>query len=565
MVENPKILVKIAEKIGFLSKKKLNEAMEEQKRTGERLPAVLVRLGYLAKEELGIALANQFNMETVKLSEKEISIELLKSFDAELVKRHRFIPLEKEKGKLIVAIDNPLNLFAFSYLENQLKCKMNAFLITPKELDQALEKFFGFEEPRITSLYKKLRDEDLHIEGFGDELEETPADDAPIIKLVHVLILEGFRSRASDIHLEPLENRFRIRYRIDGVLHDAPGPPKRLEAAIISRVKIMARMDIAEKRLPQDGRIKIKLAGKDLDLRVSTLPGLYGESVVLRILDRSSLLKDMADLGFSLRDQKEFEKLLGITNGIILVTGPTGSGKTTTLYSALSRLNQADRKIVTVEDPIEYQISGINQVEVKPYIGLTFAQSLRSILRQAPDILMIGEIRDLETAEIAIRSALTGHLVLSTLHTNDACSAVTRLIDMGVKPFLVASSLRAVLSQRLVRKICSYCKEAYQPSLNELTEVGLKEGDIPEVTFYRGKGCPKCNQTGFRERIAIFELLLMSEQLRKIIYGKPSSTQIKDIAQKEGMFTLREDGWAKVFAGITTLTEVSRVTIGDDD
>ncbi len=565
MDKRQKNLMEIVEKIGFLSKKKLNEAVEEQNRSGERLASILVKFGHLNKEDMGIALANQFNMEAVKLSQKELPAELLKNFDADLVKTHRFIPIEKVRGGLTIAIDNPLNLFALPYLEALLKCKLKAFLTTSRELNEALEKFFGAGESRITSLYKKLREEDLHITREEEQLEELQPDDAPIIKLVHLLILEAFRSRASDIHLEPLENRFRVRYRIDGVLHDAPGPPKRLEGAVISRVKIMAGMDIAEKRLPQDGRIKVSLSGKDLDLRVSTLPGLYGESVVLRILDRSSLIKDLTELGFSVRDQKKFEELLTITNGIILVTGPTGSGKTTTLYSALTRLNQPDRKIITVENPIEYQISGINQVEVRPFIGLTFAQSLRSILRQAPNIIMIGEIRDLETAEIAIRAALTGHLVLSTLHTNDAPGAITRLIDMGIKPFLAASSLRAVLSQRLVRKICSYCKESYQPALNELREVGLKEGDIPGITFCRGKGCPECNQTGYRDRIGIFELLVLSEELRDLIYHNPSSSQIREIAQKEGMFTLRDDGWAKVFGGITTLTEVLRVTVGDVD
>lgn len=562
MAERVKILIKIVEQIGFLDRKKLNEALEEQKRSGERLSAILVKLGYLAKEELGLALVDKFNMESVKLSENNFSLELLKNFDSELVQTHRFLPLEKIKETLIVAIDNPLNLLAFPYLEGKLKSRLNGVLTTPEEMDKYLGMFFGGELSHFTTLYQKLREEDLHIEG-GLEVEEVQPDDAPIIKLVHLLILEAFRSRASDVHLEPLENRFRIRYRIDGVLHETPGPPKRLEAAVISRVKIMARMDIDEKRLPQDGRIKINISGKDLDLRVSTLPGLYGESVVLRILDRSSLLKDLTELGFSPRDQKNFEKLLSINNGIILVTGPTGSGKTTTLYSALSRLNKPNRKIVTVEDPIEYQISGINQVEVKPQIGLSFAQSLRSILRQAPDILMIGEIRDLETAEIAIRAALTGHLVLSTLHTNDSPGAITRLIDMGIQPFLVASSLRAVLSQRLVRRICPHCKEAYHPTLNELMEVGLKGEDIPEVTFFRGKGCPECNQTGYLGRIAIFELLTMSDELKQMIYYKPSSTQIKELAQKNGMFTLREDGWMKVFAGITTLTEAARVTMGD--
>jgi general secretion pathway protein E/type IV pilus assembly protein PilB len=393
--------------------------------------------------------------------------------------------------------------------------------------------------------------------------DEVTEADAPIIKLVSLIILEAFRSRASDIHLEPLEKKFRVRYRVDGVLHEVESPPKRLQSAIVSRVKIMANMSIAEKRLPQDGRIQINVMGRDLDLRVSAIPSSHGESIVMRILDKESLQLGLPKLGFLSDDQQTFERLIGLSDGILLVTGPTGSGKTTTLYACLNYINRPDRKIITVEDPVEYQLSGINQVHVRSDIGLTFASALRSILRQAPNIIMIGEIRDMETAEIAVNASLTGHLVFSTLHTNDAPSAVTRLIDIGVKPFLVASSVRGIMAQRLVRKVCEKCKEPAQADERELRLLGPAAARVAEAQLYRGRGCADCNHTGYRGRLGIFEILVINDEIRHMIYERISASQLRGRARELGMRTLREDGLRKVVSGVTTLDEVFRVTMGD--
>ncbi|MBN1269617.1 MAG: Flp pilus assembly complex ATPase component TadA, partial [Kiritimatiellae bacterium] len=389
--------------------------------------------------------------------------------------------------------------------------------------------------------------------------------DAPIIKLVSLVILEAFRNRASDIHLEPLAKKFRVRYRIDGVLHEVDSPPKRLQSAIISRVKIMANMSIAEKRLPQDGRIQINVMGRDLDLRVSSIPSNHGESIVMRILDKQSLLLGLPQLGFFSDDQQTFERLIGLSDGILLVTGPTGSGKTTTLYACLNYINRPDRKIITVEDPVEYQLSGINQVHVRTDIGLTFAAALRSILRQAPNIIMIGEIRDMETAEIAVNASLTGHLVFSTLHTNDAPSAIIRLIDIGVKPFLVASSTRAIMAQRLVRRICEKCKEEYQPTDAQLRLLGPAAQQFAQAQLFRGRGCTDCMFSGFRGRVGIFEIFVVNDEVRHLIFERVSASELRTKARELGMRTLREDGLRKVVAGATTLDEVLRVTMGDVD
>jgi len=377
--------------------------------------------------------------------------------------------------------------------------------------------------------------------------------------------MEAYRNRASDIHIEPLEKRLRVRYRIDGMLHEVDNPPKRLQPAIISRIKIMANMSIAEKRIPQDGRIQIPVMGRTLDLRVSSLPTNHGESIVMRILDKSTLMLGLADLGFFSDDQQKMEKLISLPDGIFLVTGPTGSGKTTTLYACLNSINKPDRKIITVEDPVEYQLTGINQVQVNADINLTFASALRSILRQAPNIIMIGEIRDLETANIAVQASLTGHLVFSTLHTNDAPSAVTRLIDIGVKPFLVASSCRAIMAQRLVRRVCQKCREPYTPSDYEMEILGLKSEEVGKATIYRGKGCPDCARTGYRGRTGIYEVFTLDEEVRQLIYERVASNTLRARGRELGMRTLREDGVRKILSGMTTPEEVISITQGDEN
>lgn len=550
---------------GAVGEKELAEALEEQRNSGESLGAILLRHGYVSSEALCEALSIQFGMERVNLSEYQVEKEVINKIPASLAKRHKILPLKMDDNTLTVVIANPLNLPVLDNLRVMLGCELEGVLATEEEINSALDKYYGADQESIDSMIEEIDERDVTFVGGEEEADSggETEDEAPVIKLVSLIILEAFRQRASDIHIEPLQNRFRVRYRIDGVCREVPGPPKRLQGSVISRVKIMAGMDIAEKRLPQDGRIKLNLLGKEVDLRVSTLPALHGESVVLRILDKSSLLLDLGDLGFLEEDKKRFQSVLALPNGIILVTGPTGSGKTTTLYACLNKMNKPDKKLITVEEPVEYQLSGINQTQVKPEIGLTFAKVLREMLRQAPDIVMVGEIRDFETAEIAIRAALTGHLVFSTLHTNDASGAMTRLVDMGVKPFLVASSIQGVMAQRLVRVICPDCKEPYQPRRDELMELGLSPEDVSGLEFYQGRGCRECSKTGYRGRVAIFEVLLMSDPIRDLVLNGASSTEIKERARQLGMRTLREDGWQKVFKGITTIDEVVRVTQTD--
>jgi type IV pilus assembly protein PilB len=448
---------------------------------------------------------------------------------------------------------------------------VEARVATPEDIEAALGKYYGGGgSARDDSVSKMIQDitegevEIGNIGTLGGDDEQVVEADAPLIKLVNQVIVEAFKSRASDIHLEPLAKKFRVRYRIDGVLHEMPGPPKTLQASIISRLKIQSNMSIAERRIPQDGRIQASVGSKLIDLRVSCLPTVHGESIVMRILDKEGLRLGLPELGFFTDDQQTFERLIGLPDGILLVTGPTGSGKTTTLYSCLNYINRPDRKIITVEDPVEYQLAGINQVQVNETIGFTFASALRSMLRQAPNIVMLGEIRDLETASIAINASLTGHLVFSTLHTNDAPSAVTRLIDIGVKPFLVASSTRALMAQRLVRKICKKCIAPYEPTDTELRALGIDPNNLgPDAKISKGKGCPDCKKTGHRGRFGIFEIFVIDDEARKLIYEKVPATVLRARAREMGMRTLREDGTRKVLAGLTTCDEVIRGTMAE--
>jgi len=551
--------------IGLLTEEQLEFALREQEETGERLSDVLIRLGFLSREDLTQALSAHFGLVPVKLSEYNPTPEVVARVPPPLARKYKIVPLEVKDGVLTIALSDPLDFLGLENLEKMLGTKIKAVLANEREIEQMINRLYGVEEETIDTILEELTEQDITFaQTVSEVVEETElAEEAPIIRLVSLLILEAFRARASDIHVEPMANKLRIRYRIDGVLHEVPAPPKRLEGAIISRIKILAGMDIAEKRLPQDGRIMVNVMGRQLDLRVSSLPGIHGESVVMRILDKSSLLYGLTELGFLEEDLERWKSVISLPNGIILVTGPTGSGKTTTLYAVLNELNLPDRKIITIEDPVEYQISGINQLQVKPQIGLTFANALRSILRQSPDIIMVGEIRDTETAEIAVRAALTGHLVFSTLHTNDAAGAVTRLIDMGIKPFLVASALQAVMAQRLVRKVCPKCAEPAKIEEPILREIEQVVGTLEGANFLRGKGCSECNMTGYRGRTAIFELLVVSENIRKLILQRATSYQIREAARAEGMKLLREDGWIKVYRGITTPEEVIRITQQD--
>lgn len=553
MIKQQEMVKEVVKNIGLLDDEKIRRALEEQLNTKERLVKILVRLGYVASESVGAALVPQIGLLPVQVKIESIDPKAIDAVRSNLAMVHRIVPLKIELNTLFIGTDDPLNFLASDFFEKITGFDIDMSLVQTVDLDKALAELY-------TAKHKeKLHQSDLS--KFSDEIKDVKLEsDAPVIKLVNMIIEEAVRRRASDIHVEPLENKFRIRYRIDGVLHEIPGPPKRLQGSIISRLKIMAGMDIAEKRLPQDGRIKTKVEQKELDLRVSSLPAMHGESVVMRILDKSSFMVGIEDMGFLPDNKKDFEKLINLPNGMILVTGPTGSGKTTTLYATLIQVNQKERKVITIEDPVEYQLDGINQVQVKPQINLTFANGLRSMLRQAPDIIMVGEIRDLETAEIAVQSALTGHLILSTLHTNDASSAVTRLVDMGIKPYLVASTVQGILAQRLVRTICPSCRQSYKPSQEEIEILSLTSDALKDFELYRGKGCSMCNNTGFKGRMGIFELLVMNDKIRELVLENVSSTEICHKAKEFGMRVLKEDGIEKVKMGYTTIEEVLRVT-----
>ena len=466
----------------------------------------------------------------------------------------------------MVAVSDPLDIDTIDSLSFLLQREIELVCSSPEKIREALIKYYGTAEEAADVIRKKIGgdvDFDLEFAG-GAEIAGGDETDAPIIRMVSMLLVEAYRLRASDIHLEPLDKKFRVRFRIDGVLQEMQSPPKRLQSAIVSRLKIMTgSMSIAEKRLPQDGRIQVKIKRKPLDLRVSTIPTNHGESVVMRLLDKSSLLLGLPELGFFSDDQDTFERLIKLPDGILLVTGPTGSGKTTTLYACLNYVNKSDRKIITVEEPIEYQMNGINQVQVNPDIGMTFPAALRSILRQAPNIVMIGEIRDLETASIATNASLTGHLVFSTLHTNDAPSAVARLVDIGLQPFLVASSVRAMMAQRLVRRLCSNCKESGELTETELRALRIDPGQLGEAQVMKPVGCDQCRKTGYKGRMGIFEIFTIDDEVRHMINKRSSTLLLRQRARELGMRTLREDGVRKVLAGLTSAEEVISVTVGD--
>jgi len=476
------------------------------------------------------------------------------------------VPVANTEAGLVVAISDPLNFETLDSLRFLLKREVELVCATEDQIKAALIKYYGSADDAADELMKQLGgDIDLGSVHLGAEGQaEGDSADAPIIKMVSSMILEAHRLRASDIHIEPLENRLRVRFRIDGVMQEMQNPPKKLQSAIVSRIKIMTgSMSIAEKRLPQDGRIQVKMGKNAVDLRVSTIPCTHGESVVMRILDKTSLMIGMSELGFLSDDQEIFERLVALPDGILLVTGPTGSGKTTTLYACLNYINKPDRKIITVEDPVEYQMTGINQVQVLPEIGMDFPRALRSILRQAPNIIMIGEIRDAETANIAINASLTGHLVLSTLHTNDAPSAVARLVDIGVQPFLVSSSIRAIMAQRLVRKNCANCRAPHEMNESELSALNIDPSQTQLVNVMKGTGCELCRRTGYKGRMGIFEIFLVDDEVRRMVNERSSTIQLRERARQLGMRTLREDGVRKVLSGLTTPDEVITSTMSD--
>lgn len=588
---------------GVITKDQLEEAVHRQQTSmsGKKLGEVLVRLGYISKSHISEGLADQLGIPIIKISEREIPERTRGLIDVRIAQVYKVIPIEEEGPVLKIATSDPTNINAMDNLSRLLERPVEPVLATSEEISEALNKYYGLAETTVETMLStvssastmstlstmsnlssldssagslgSLSSSDMTLSSMsmdsidvddaavkGDDEDE---DDSPVVRYVHHVIMEAFRLRASDIHIEPGKFDVKVRYRIDGVLQLMPTPPKRAQDAIISRLKIMSGMDIAEKRVPQDGRIKIQIAGKMIDLRVSSLPAFYGASIVMRILDKESLKLGLGQLGFSPDVQLAWEKLLENSTGVILVTGPTGSGKTTTLYASLHNLNKPDRKLITVEDPVEYQLTGINQVQIQHEIGWNFTRALRAIFRQDPDIVMVGEIRDLETAEIAIKAALTGHLVFSTLHTNDAPSAFVRLVDVGVKPFLVASGVRAVLGQRLVRTNCTTCKAPYTPEKIEAERLGIKF-DMDKVELMHGEGCDNCHGTGYTGRLGVYELLLMDDELRAMIMDGSSSIKLRLAARRNGMSTLREDAWKKALAGITTIEEVNKRTKMDE-
>ncbi len=554
MTSNDEYVVQLLTERGFVTGEQVDAASKSMRAENETTLDVLVSSGALSEDDVLGTVADQFGLKYCHVNADAIDPEIVKEIPADIAKKYGVVPVVADEDAITVALSDPMGYDAIDSLRYVLHGRDVEAVISPRaEVAAAMAKLYQADEPADV----QTRDE------FGDS-EDATGDDAPVIRLATLLITNAIKMKASDIHLEPMEKEFRVRYRIDGALRKMDSPPKRLQGAIISRIKIMSKMKISEKRAPQDGRIQISVNGKDLDLRVNSVPTNHGESIVMRVLDKSNLALGLPQLGFLSDDQTTFERLIKLPDGVVLVTGPTGSGKTTTLYACLGQINTPDKKLITVEDPVEYQMSGINQVQVNKDVGLDFSAALRSILRQAPNIVMIGEIRDEETAGIAMEAALTGHLVFSTLHTNDAPSAVTRLLDIGVKPFLVASALRAAMAQRLVRAICENCREPYTPSDREIKMLGQFSKTMPEKMFH-GVGCEKCSKSGYKGRKGIFEIFKVDDAIQRLIFDHAPATLLRQRAREMGMRTLREDGMLKVANGMTSLSEVLRVTMGDAD
>ncbi len=545
-----------------LSPEQLEEALKRQQEEGGRIGEVLIRLKFLKEETLLKGLCVQWQLPYVPtLNLNSIDPSLTLDIPLSLAKRHLFLPIKRAGDLIRCATSKPMNLTALDDFRLLLGAPMELAVVPPGEMLRCINQVY---ELATESPEEAISDfSGTSLSELAEELAEPEDildtdDEAPMIQLVNSIFFQAAQQKASDIHFEPFEREIKVRFRVDGVLYNILSPPKRLQSALISRVKIMAGMNIAEKRLPQDGRISLRIGGREIDIRVSDIPTAHGERLVLRFLEKTNESLNLSDIGLSPRDLSAIERLIRLAHGIILVTGPTGSGKTTTLYSALNKINSPDKNIITIEDPIEYQLNGIGQIQVNTKIDLTFAKGLRSILRQDPDVIMVGEIRDVETAGIAIHASLTGHLVFSTLHTNDAAGAVTRLLDMGIEPFLVSSSVVAIVAQRLVRKICPKCRTPYRPTPEECLKLGLKHD--PNHQFYKGKGCANCLNTGFKGRSGIYEVLLMNDNLRQMVLAKVDSSQIKAKAILNGMLTLRQDGAMRVANGLTTTEEVLRVT-----
>lgn len=559
-----KFLSDILYKKNLITDDQLEKILKIQKNSGDDIQKIIIDLSILKKDEMMLALADEIGEKYVNLNDLTIDPTVVVLIPEEMARRHQLIAIDKDEKKLTVAMANPLDVFAFDDLKIRLGYDINSVLSSGEDINKALDEVFG-----VTDGWDQVIDkiENVKVTVLKEDEKETSdisaitkSEEAPIIALVNLIILRAVKENASDIHIEPFgEDTLKVRYRVDGILHDVMSLPRNLQLAVISRIKIMSDLDIAERRLPQDGRIQVNVGGKKINIRVSILPAVNGESAVLRILDPSSILLELDSLGFSPDILPDYLALIKKPNGIILVTGPTGSGKSTTLYTTLNLLNSTEKKILTIEDPVEYRLKGISQVQAKPKIGLTFAAGLRSFLRQDPDIMLVGEIRDKETAEIAVQAALTGHIVLSTLHTNDAPSSVIRLIDIGIKPFLISSSVIGVIAQRLVRKICPKCKKEIKitPGIERIMDDYKINSN--EITLYKGEGCPYCKDTGYKGRVAIFELMVITENIRNLIAKNVTTGKLRETAVKEGMCPLKNDGIKKVCEGITTIDEVLRV------
>ena len=563
----------ILRKMGLVNRDQVHEALDLQSQRRLPLGQLLIELGYITTEDVNAALAAQAGMESVDLERVEIDAEVFKILPAETAKAYQCIPIQHDKASntLTVALKSADNFRAMDDLRLLMGFEVKAIVADPAQIDAYMSRYYESDDESITSLIDDMASDDtlLELKDRGDSIDletiSAAADDNKVKRLLNLVLLQAIKEKASDIHFEPFEDEFKMRYRVDGVLYEMIPPPRHLAMPITSRIKVMAKMDIAERRLPQDGRIELVVENNPIDLRVSVLPTIGGnESVVLRVLDRSNVQLDLAKLGLRDDDLDTFRQLTAKPNGIVIVTGPTGSGKTTTLYAALAELNIVDTKILTVEDPVEYDIDGLVQCQVNHDIGMTFARALRSFLRQDPDVILVGEIRDLETAEIAVQASLTGHMVFSTLHTNDAPSTVTRLRDMGVPPFLLTATLESVLAQRLVRKICPECREQTMPSTETLADLDLTPDDVVGKKFYRGRGCASCNNTGFKGRTGLFELMMITDSLREMINRGSSTQQLRDIALQSGMQPLRVAGLEKVYGGVTCIEEVIRETVHEE-
>jgi type IV pilus assembly protein PilB len=546
---------------GLISQEQLKKALTEQKSSGMRLGYTLVKLGFIEETEVTKMLARQYRMPAVDLSRFEVDAKIIKLLPPDIATKHTVLPLKREGRTLTVAIADPNNVAAIEDIKFITRCDVFPVIAGEYTLRNAIDRYYQQSDAQLQTLLKSVEAaEDLEVvEDQEDEdvKAQDLADDAPVVKLINGLLTDAVKRGASDIHIEPFEHEMRVRYRVDGALHEVMKPPVKMRAALTSRVKIMAQLNIAERRVPQDGRIKLKMGTRVIDFRVSTLPVLFGEKIVLRILDKGNLTLDLKTFGFEPKSEENLLKAILNPYGMVLVTGPTGSGKTTTLYSALSRINQIDVNIMTAEDPVEYNLLGINQVLVRNEVGMTFAAALKAFLRQDPNIIMVGEIRDLETGSIAIKAALTGHLVLSTLHTNDAPSTITRMVDMGIEPFNVASAVNLIVAQRLVRRICSGCKQEHQYTPEEMHAFGI---DKKEGPFFKGAGCDTCSGTGYKGRQGLYEVMALTSPLRRGILKGASTEELRDTAVQEGMLTLRMDGMLKVKKGVTTLEEVVKET-----